>query len=136
MKKLQQIITIFETKRKEMNLSYEELAKIINKDRVSVWRWLTNLVVPDAVTLILLNDALQCDIFSLNFDELPVIKEKKASEKKTKEKKEPKSKPQNETPIPQPKEKESEKCENCTYRETSSGLKIRVAKCDQCKAKK
>jgi len=151
MKKLQQIITIFETKRKEMNLSYEELAKMINKDRASVWRWLTNKAVLDANALILLNDALKCDIFALKFDELPVSKPKKASDKKAKEKKQPLPKgkwideagkidkekfDEIQTRKSQPKEKESDKCENCTYRETSSGLKIRVAKCDQCKAKK
>jgi len=59
--KLKDIIKILEQTRKDKNLSYEEVAKLINSSRSNVWKCLTGLSIPNSETLLLLIDCLGFD---------------------------------------------------------------------------
>lgn len=155
MENLKQIIEKLEQTRKEKDLSYEQVAKMINSSRSTIWKILTNLAIPNADTFLRLIDALgynyhltSKDIFKeISRGDVPSFMEntiettnlkqgnsisefKRVYKEKTKPKE--KTTPKTKKVSSEPKKEVSE-CPNCKYSETASGLRIKILKCDNCK---
>lgn len=158
MESLKQIIEKLEQTRKEKDLSYEQVAKMINSSRSTIWKILTHLAVPNADTFLRLMDALgynyhltsknmfkeisRGDVpsFTENTIETTNLKQgnsigefKRVYKEKTKPKE--KTLPKTKKVKPEPKKEVSE-CPNCKYSQTQSGLRIKILKCNDCKTKK
>ena len=155
METLKQSIEKIEANRIEKNLSYDEVAKMIESSKSSIWKVLTGLSIPNGDTLLKLIDCLGYDFkvrkkstienFIENVNEIlkeqvkevePIIPDAKIKGEwnditKPKQKTLPKTK----KVKPEPK-KEVTECPNCKYSETASGLRIKILKCDNCKTKK
>lgn len=154
METLKQIIEKLEATRIEKNLSYDEVAKMIESSKSSIWKVLTGLSIPNGDTLLKLIDCLGYDfkVRKKSTIENFVENVNRISKEQVKE---------IETIIPDAKIKglkkvnsknieiqnNSEKkkitkkidvseCPNCKYSETASGLRIKILKCDNCKTKK
>lgn len=155
MENLKQIIEKLEQTRKDKDLSYEQVAKMINSSRSTIWKILTHLAIPSADTFLRLIDALEYDFkvrkkstienFLENVNQIskeqvkevePIITDAKIKGKWN-EKTKPKEKttPKTKKVASEPK-KEVLECQNCTYETLKSGIKILLKKCNDCKTKK
>ena len=154
METLKQIIEKLEATRIEKNLSYDEVAKMIESSKSSIWKVLTGLSIPNGDTLLKLIDALEYDFKinkkeikqKLSKEELKDFIDKNATKnnfskqsidtlKKVIKLPKEKTLPKTKKVKPEPK-KEVTECPNCKYSETASGLRIKILKCNDCKTKK
>lgn len=166
METLKQIIEKLEATRIEKNLSYDEVAKMIESSKSSIWKVLTGLSIPNADTLLKLIDCLGYDFkvrkkstienFLENVERIsndnfkgvkPFIPENlvkgnwiEESGKLDKKLIDKISKRKQKDNIQLDSNKKNieitKECPNCKYSETASGLRIKILKCDNCKTKK
>lgn len=133
MENLKQIIEKLEQTRKDKELSYEQVAKMIDSSRSTVWKTLTEVSEPSAAILLKLIDCFGFTFsiaIKLPNSSLPIEVAEKASNVKLKK---PKAKINKKEISSIEKQKD---CPNCKYSETESGLKIKILKCKDCKQKK
>jgi len=163
MKKLKETINQLELVRVEKKLSYDDVAKMINASKSTIWKIFTGLNSPNSETLLLLIDALGFDFNLIKknilLKDIPkentLLKGKWMEESGQIDKKKldailkrrAKSMPRstlgngnyNETlKMVQEKEKLEvlNNCPDCKYAETASGIVIKTLKCNKCKTLK
>lgn len=126
---MEKIIRTLENIRDSKNISYDEIANAVGLTRTNVWRIFNLKSKPQAENLCNIAKHLGHDFEKLILDSLKDSEPKKDAATK---KKVQKPKATNEVK----KESKTNQCPDCTYKDTPSGLTIRVLKCDNCKKAK